>query len=133
MLETAFGSAEDLDAIEEAAAQWTTTDVCFELEGAWDLLLKEGEGWKLTPSRVVLLAYGPAFEREQDEDQRIEFGQESAFLPVPESPPSFRYVQDNIRSLLTLVKNLETALPVSRRLLWSESGGNFAERLAGLT
>jgi hypothetical protein len=41
-------------------------------------------------------------------------------------------VEGNIRSLLKLVADVEAALPIQKRLLWSESGGNFAERLAEL-
>jgi hypothetical protein len=38
-------------------------------------------------------------------------------------------VQSNIRSILHLADDLEEALTVERRLLWSESEDNFAERL----
>lgn len=124
--------AGDLTALEEAVKAWTSADAAFEVEAAWDLLIEQGGTWSLRPVRVTILAFGSGFEREEGEDLRIEFGTESPFVPVPESPESFRYVQENIRSLLRLVKDLENALPVARRALWSESGDNFAERLAGL-
>jgi hypothetical protein len=38
-------------------------------------------------------------------------------------------IQSNIKSLLKLVHDLDDALPVETRLLWSESGENFAEKL----
>jgi hypothetical protein len=34
--------------------------------------------------------------------------------------------------LLHLVDDLDAALPIERRRLWSESGENFAARLAGI-
>jgi hypothetical protein len=39
-------------------------------------------------------------------------------------------VQSNIRSVLQLVRDVESAFTVERRLLWSASGDDFAERLA---
>jgi hypothetical protein len=38
-------------------------------------------------------------------------------------------VQSNIKSLLKLVHDLDDALPVETRRLWSESGENFSEKL----
>jgi hypothetical protein len=118
--------------LSEAASGWTSDDVSLEVDAAWDLLIEEAGTWSLRPVRVTLAAFGPRFEREDGEDLRIEFGTESPFVPKPESPQSFRYVQENIRSLLRLVKEIDEALPVARRSLWSESGENFAARLAGL-
>lgn len=118
--------------LSEAAAAWTSDDAAFEVDGAWDLLTEEAGAWKLSPVHVLILAFGPGFERDEGEDLRIEFGTETPFVPKPESPESFRYVQENIRSLLRLVKDIEESLPVARRKLWSESGANFAERLASL-
>jgi len=132
LAEQSFVAFDDGVAVAEFFDGWAGPDACFELECAWDLLQPQGGEWKLTPSRVVLLAYGREFEREADEDFRIEFGIETPFLPVPESPASFRAAQGNIRSLLRLVEDIGRALPLERRKLWSESGGNFAERLAAL-
>lgn len=125
-------TAGDLAALSEAASAWTAPDDAFEVDASWDLLLQDGGSWGLRPARVAIFVYGPGFEREEDEDIRIEFGSETPFFPTPESPASFRFVQENIRSLLRLVQDLEEAFPVARRTLWSESGENFAKRLAGL-
>jgi hypothetical protein len=38
-----------------------------------------------------------------------------------------------VKSLLKLVNDLEQALPVDRRLLWTDSGDNFGMRLAAFT
>jgi hypothetical protein len=132
LAEQSFAAFDDGAAIEEFFGGWAGPDACFELECAWDLLQPRDGDWKLTPTRVVLLAYGREFEREEGEDFRIEFGVETPFLPIPESPASFRAAQGNIRSLLRLVEDTGRALPLERRKLWSESGGNFAERLAAL-
>jgi hypothetical protein len=59
----------------------------------------------------------------------IEFGIDANFLPQPEVPGSPRMIESNIKSLLKLVHDLDDALPVETRKLWSESGGNFADKL----
>ena len=51
------------------------------------------------------------------------------FLPQVELPDNMKMAQANIRSLLKLVHDVDTALQVDRRRLWSESGENFSERL----
>jgi hypothetical protein len=38
-------------------------------------------------------------------------------------------IQSNITSLLKLVHDLDDALPVDTRRLWSESGENFSDKL----
>lgn len=133
LAEDSFVGATAFRQVEESVESWNALDTSFELEGSWDLLQPVGAEWKLQASKAILIGYGQDFEREHGEDLRIEFGNEDIFLPAPDSPTSFRYVQDNIKSLLKLVKDLEAALPVQKRLLWSESGTNFAERLAAMT
>ena len=59
----------------------------------------------------------------------IEFGIDANFLPQPDLPDSPRVIQSNIKSLLKLVHDLDDALLVETRMLWSESGENFAEKL----
>ena len=59
----------------------------------------------------------------------IEFGIDANFLPQPELPDSPRMIESNIKSLLKLVHDLDDALPVETRLLWSESGENFSDKL----
>lgn len=133
LVEDSFADSSALDKVRSAVDAWSVTDACFEIEAAWDLLQPQEGDWKLQPSKVMLMAYGPEFEHEKGEDLRIEFGNEALFLPESEAPASFRFVEANIRSLLRLVKELETAIPVEKRLLWSESGDNFAERLSAMT
>ncbi len=112
-------------------------DVAYELESWWDLWQFEDD-WQLSSSRVVLSCFGPEFDNGTDiavdaqEDLRIDFGVDSHFLPQPDVPGSAKLVQSNIRSLLRLVHEVESNLPVARRRLDTETGENFAERLQRL-
>ncbi len=103
-------------------------DCAMEVETAWDLWQYDKE-WKLQPASVTLLSFGPEFENEQQDHLRIEFGLDSRFLPIEGVPDSLRMGQSNLRSLLHLVNQVESALPVEQRRLWSESGTNFADLL----
>jgi hypothetical protein len=111
--------------------------------------------WKVAPARVALCCFGPEFNQSptglsspqevqpspviafpnSSEDAalgcalEIEFGIDANFLPQPELPDSPRMIESNIKSLLKLVHDLDDALPVETRRLWSESGENFAEKL----
>jgi hypothetical protein len=113
----------------EAARDFVGSDCSCDIESAWDLWQFDGD-WKLLPAPVTLSCFGPDFEQESDDHLRIDFGLDSKFLPMPDVKGSLRMQQSNIRSLLYLVTQLEQALPLSRRKLWSESGANFAEILA---
>ncbi len=138
--EQAVASLAALDTIREVYDAWRASDTSLELEGYWDLFQSDGLDWALRPARVHLFAYAAQFDPDEPaplegyrrEDLRIDFGNELLFLPATEAPAHFRMTAQNIRSLLKLVADLEAALPLERRLLWSESGGNFAERLADL-
>ena len=114
------------------------------------------EGWTLAPARVTLCCFGPEFNQipssgpgSAEEEARapvvefpgpgedsaigcaleLEFGIDANFLPQPGLPGGARMIESNIKSLLKLVHDLDDALPVESRRLWSESGGNFAEKL----
>lgn len=110
------------------AREFQHADCAYFLETAWDLWRFEGE-WKLRPAPLTLSCFGPAFPSEMGEQLLIEFGLDTQFLPQAELSTNFAPVRHNIRALLHLVEDLEGSLPVARRLLWSESGENFAERL----
>lgn len=109
-------------------------DCCIQLETKWDLYQWDGT-WELKPSRVFIEVYGPKFERDipnplnDAEPICIELGPEMLFLPQPKSD-QLRPVQSNIRSILHFADDLQGVLAVERRLLWSETEDNFAERLA---
>jgi hypothetical protein len=136
------------------AKDFQNPDSAYRLETWWDLWQFEDE-WKLMPARVALCCFGPEFDQspsgltDAHTDWRkpviefpdlnsdaaigcaleIEFGIDANFLPQPGLPDSPRLVESNIKSLLKLVHDLDDALPVETRRLWSESGENFAEKL----
>ncbi|HLJ47686.1 MAG TPA: hypothetical protein VKU01_16835 [Bryobacteraceae bacterium] len=127
LIEQTFTMPEQSGDLVSSAKTFQNEDCSFRLESFWDLWQFDGE-WKLAPARVALSCFGPAFE-DAEEQLQIEFGIDALFLPQPELPNYARMAQYNIRSLLKLVHDLDDALSVDRRKLWSESGENFAEQL----
>lgn len=128
--EEAFDLSQGLDSLLEAMGRWNATDASFEVEGAWDLWQERPEGWRLHPTRVNLFFYGPNFPSEWGEQVRIEFGIEDLFLPTFGTEGlELSRMQSNVKSLLRLTKDLESAVKVKEIKLWSESGVNFAEKL----
>jgi hypothetical protein len=143
-----------IDDVLAVAKDFQNADACYRLETWWDVWQHDSE-WKLDPARVALCCFGPEFDQSPsgprdlfgtqrasviafphpDEDAalgcalEIEFGIDANFLPQPELPDSPRMIESNIKSLLKLVHDLDDALPVETRRLWSESGENFAEKL----
>jgi hypothetical protein len=128
VLEIPFAPPVPLDAVLAVAKDFHNEDTCYRLETWWDLWQFDSD-WKLTPTRVALCSFGPEFRTEGGEHLSIEFGIDANFLPQPETPDSLRMVQSNIKSLLKLVHDLDDALPVETRRLWSESGENFSDKL----
>lgn len=134
LLEKAINGPIDLAEIEPVFAEYDGDDIAYELESWWDLWQFDGE-WKLKPTRVSLSCFGRQFdngtdrEKGEQEDLRIDFGVDTTFLPSTEIPGSARLIESNIKSLLRLVHEVESALPTQKRLLATESGENFAERL----
>jgi hypothetical protein len=113
----------------EEAKDFVDTDCCLEVEATWDLWQWNGE-WKLAPAAVTILCFGPGFESDAGDQLRIEFGPDFRFLPMQDVEGSLRMGRSNLLSLLHLVGDIERALPIKRRRIWSESGANFAELLA---
>lgn len=128
LLEVSFASPTAPEEILEAAAHFQNGDCAFLVGGSWDLWQRD-RGWKLAPSGVVLACFGPQFQNEAGDHLRVEAGLDSHFLPPPGQASASGKVRSNIRSLLRLSHDLESALPIERRLLWTESGENFAEKL----
>lgn len=111
-----------------ASKEFVHPDSALELNAKWDLWQFD-QDWKVAPSRVSLWSLAPGFISDRGENLRIDFGIDSNFLPQPDAAESLTPVQSNIRSLLHLVHELDNALAVERRQLWTESGENFAEKL----
>ena len=63
------------------------------------------------------------------EHLRVDFGLDTWFLPQADLPNGSWYARSNLKGLLKYVHSLDEALPVERRAIWTESGGNFADRL----
>ena len=85
---------------------------------------------RLNRQRTPVIAFpGPEDDGAIGCALEIEFGIDANFLPQPDLPDSPRMIESNIKSLLKLVHDLDDALPVETRRLWSESGENFAEKL----
>jgi hypothetical protein len=143
-----------IEAVLAVAKDFQNADASYRLETWWDLWQFDTD-WKLAPARVALCCFGPEFNQSPsgldrapdaqpasviafpnpNEDAalgcalEIEFGIDANFLPQPDLPDSPRMIESNIKSLLKLVHDLDDALPVETRRLWSESGENFAEKL----
>jgi hypothetical protein len=134
LLEKAINGPVDIADIEATLADYKGDDIAYQVESWWDLWQFE-EDWHLKPARVTLSCFGPAFdngtERETgaQEDLRIDFGVDSHYLPGENAPGGARMAESNIKSLLRLVHELESTLPVANRSLETESGENFATRL----
>ena len=128
VFERAYGTQFEIPDVLEAAKEFQHADSCYLLEAAWDLWQFDAD-WHLAPSRATLCCFGPQFENEGGENLRVEFGLETLFLPQTGIPNNLRMAQSNIKSLLKLVHDLDDRLNPDRRLLASESGGSFPEKL----
>ena len=134
LLERAINGPIDVDEAIEIFADYTGSDIAYTLESWWDLWVFDGD-WSLAPARVLLSCFNSDFHngtdrpKQDQEDIRIDFGVDSRYLPDPEVPAGARLVESNVKSLLRLVHEVDTALPVATRFLQTESGENFSERL----
>jgi len=113
--------------IAQAASEFLNEDCAFQIEAKWDLWQRDHD-WKLAPSRVVMELYAPLFENDRGDHFRIEAGPEYLFLPEGKER-NLRAIQSNIRSVLRLTQDLSSALGATRKLLWTDSGANFAGQL----
>jgi hypothetical protein len=130
LAETLIAGVPDPEAIGVWAKEFHAPDSAFQLDCFWDIWNFKDDDWTFGPAPVSIFSFASEFERDEEEDFRIEFGLDTQFLPEDETASGgLRMIQSNIRSLLSLVKDVDGRLPVERRLLWSESGDNFAELL----
>ncbi|MDQ2713024.1 MAG: hypothetical protein M3Y24_12490 [Acidobacteriota bacterium] len=134
LLERPVNGPVDPSEIMEILQDYSGEDIAYRVESWWDLWQFDGD-WKLAPARVGLACFGPEFDNrtskdlQKQEELRIDFGVDSHFMPQPEISGSARMVESNIKSLLRLVHELDSTLPVAKRRLETESGENFAHRL----
>ncbi|MGH9639325.1 MAG: hypothetical protein ACRD3Y_04645 [Bryobacteraceae bacterium] len=130
LLERAMSGPAEPSELIAAFRDYSGEDIAYRVESWWDLWQFDGD-WKLAPARIVLACFGPAFNSGSGghEDLWLNFGVDSCFLPQPDHPTSGKLIESNIRSLLRLVHDFDSALPVAKRRLETESGENFADRL----
>ena len=127
-IEQSFTMPDGIEDTLASAKEFLDADSCYRLETSWDLLQYDQGSWNLAPARVSLNCFGPRFE-DAEEHLRLEFGIDTPFLPQTDLPDNMKMAQANIRSLLKLVHDLDDALQVDRRHLWTETGENFSDRL----
>jgi len=135
MAERAFLDPVDPKAVIAAANEYSNDDCAYSFETWWGLWTFDKD-WKLAPARVTLHCFGPRFidspigdEERQAEHLRVDFGLDTWFLPQAELPNGAWYARSNLKGIIKLVHSLDEGLPVERRAIWTETGGNFAERL----
>ncbi len=124
--EREFSSGADPAAVVEAAREFMQDDSLAEVDAAWDLFQYDG-GWKLSPAGVIICCFGPGFENEIGDQIRIDFGNDSRYLPDPGREGGMKTGESNLRSLVHLIQEIERVAPLQRRRLWSESGESPAD------
>ncbi len=135
LLESPMNGPLEANEVLAAISGYSGDDIAYNVESWWDLWQYESGDWKLAPARVLLSCFGPDFDNgterpaEEQEDLRIDFGVDSRYLPRPDLLGSGRMTESNIKSMLRLVHELDSELPVAKRRLETESGENFADRL----
>ena len=134
LLENPMNGPIDATQVLDVLADYSGDDIAYVVESWWDLWQYEAD-WKLAPARVQISCFGPHFDNGTErlagdqEDLRIDFGVDSRYLPRLDLAGSARMTESNIKSMLRLVHELDSALPVAKRKLETESGENFADRL----
>jgi hypothetical protein len=130
LLERVYDDAADPEDMAEASRQFLHEDSGFQVEAYWDLWQWDGD-WSLKPSQVLIEIYCPEFSSPTGEQVKIDVGPEDLYLPS-EDAPGVRQIQANVRSVLQLLRDLEGVLALENRLLWSDSGEDFIEKLEDL-
>ena len=134
MFEQAVNGPIDVSEVMKMLSDYTGDDIAYRVESWWDLWQYDKD-WNLRPARVILSCFGAEFDSgvewsgSSQEDMRMDFGVDAHYLPQPEIIGSGKLIESNIKSLLRLVHELDSVLPVEKRKLETESGENFADRL----
>ncbi len=133
------GEAAQPEAAAAEAMEILHEDCAYEFEVKWDLWVPEAGGgldtkWRQEPRVVRVTGFGPEFDEgsyEQNGQIRIDFGSDAPFLQeeVALEPETAARVQQNVQKLVDVTQAIQKNLPVSSRLLWSESGESLAEKL----
>jgi hypothetical protein len=148
--------------IENAVAEATEQlhdDTAYEFEMRWKLWLPEASSstadpdldadadddgpvrldtlWKLQPSTVRIIGFGPQFDDasfEQNGHIRIDFGLDTPWLAETLEDEELdaaatKHIQQNVEMLLAFTLSVEKNCGISSRLLWTESGEPLAQKL----
>src|SRR6202789_247061 len=128
--------------IENAVAEATEQlhdDMAYEFEMRWMLWIPEAAvdldtGWRLEPSRVKVIGFGPEFDAgsyEQNGQIRVDFGLDSPWVLEDEEldEDAAERIKHNVEKLLAFTLSVEKHCGISSRLLWTESGEPLAEKL----
>ncbi|HEY4357249.1 MAG TPA: hypothetical protein VGN16_15980 [Acidobacteriaceae bacterium] len=135
--------------IENAVAEATEQlhdDVAYEFEMRWMLWTPETDPasgldtlWRLQPSRVRIIGFGPDFDSgsyEQNGHIRIDFGLDTPWTFDSEElegeeldAEAAEHIRQNVEKLLAFTLSVEKNSGISSRLLWTESGEPLAEKL----
>ena len=114
-------------------------DFAYEFEARWELWTPEaGDGldalWKLQPNTLRVVGFGPDFDEgsyEQNGHVRVDFGTDTPFLQddISMDQEVAGFVARNVAKLVEFTNAVQANVPISSRLLWSESGESLAEKL----
>src|SRR3984885_4154961 len=138
--------------IENAVAEATEQlhdDMAYEFEMRWKLWTPDAGTnqvaesaaldalWKLQPSGVKILGFGPQFDDasfEQNGHIRIDFGLDTPWLAETLDDEELdehatKHIQQNVEMLLAFTLLVEKNCGISTRLLWTESGEPLAQKL----
>jgi hypothetical protein len=127
LLEQDFSNPLDISLVLDASKQYLSLDCAYELDAWWGLWQFEGD-WTLRPARVLISCFGPQFQ-DADCNLRIDFGLDEHYLPSPDLPGSAYFIESNLKGMMQVVHSIDDALAVEKRLLHTESGENFANKL----
>ena len=143
------------NAVTEATEQ-LHDDSAYEFEMVWNLWQPEpiptqasdedapALAWKLQPSRVRIVGFGPDFDTgsyEQNGHIRVDFGLDTPWVlddELLDSNPRIANIgrkeitdkiKQNVEKLLAFTLSVEKHCAISSRLLWTESGEPLAEKL----
>lgn len=144
VVDQTFREGAEIGDVLALAAEFLHVDYSYQASMFWDLWVFQTNGgaaaWRRAARSVTLLCHGPDFEDGQTERGHLEvdFGLDTPFRADQDIPDAQarmltgdyrRRLQENLRKLMDFVHQLENRLPVEKRLLWTESGENFAEMM----
>ncbi|MBI3933900.1 MAG: hypothetical protein HY316_04355 [Acidobacteria bacterium] len=149
VLEQSFQEGARVEEAVPLAAEFLHEDYAYEAELNWDVWVPREPGsldqWERVTQTISVACLGPQFEPEGTEDHPhllVSLGLDSIFLPEQTENEDEKELleealegvagncyRENISQLLGYLQQLEKILPLTRRLLWSASGEDLAERI----